>query len=234
MPITDLKLVVFDMAGTTVRDNNEVLHCFRDACRQVGLTADDQRLNALMGVSKLEVFHILWNEHFQGNTSEAAVHEMAERSFHVFCEILEKHYQTQAVEPVDGVLEVFDWMRRNDLKIALNTGFYRKVTDIILGRLGWAPGGVIDFVIASDEVPQGRPAPFMIEKAMAAFGIADARQVVKIGDTPVDLKEGRNAGCRLSLGVVNGSHTREELAEVDHDGLLDSVRDLPAFLETQL
>ena len=51
-----IKLIVFDIAGTTVRDNDEVLHCFRAACRQTGITAPDMRLNALMGVSKLEVF----------------------------------------------------------------------------------------------------------------------------------------------------------------------------------
>ena len=86
-----IKLIVFDIAGTTVRDNDEVLHCFRAACRQTGITAPDTRLNALMGVSKLEVFKILWHEQL-GDEQETAVAEKSEVSYVVFQEILEDYY----------------------------------------------------------------------------------------------------------------------------------------------
>lgn len=126
----------------------------------------------------------------------------------------------------------------------MNTGFYREVTDIILDKLGWpsgldqayigGPGSVIDFSITSDQVSQGRPAPFMIQKAMTVFGVVDPKQVVKVGDTPVDLAEGINAGCVLSLAVTNGTHSRAELERLPNDGLLDSLLDLPDLLEPLL
>jgi phosphoglycolate phosphatase-like HAD superfamily hydrolase len=53
---------------------------------------------------------------------------------------------------------------------------------------------------------------------------------VKIGDTPVDLLEGRNADCLMSLAVTNGTHTFEQLSVFDNDGLLKSLRYLPEFL----
>lgn len=224
-----IKLIVFDIAGTTVRDNDEVLHCFRAACRQTGITAPDTRLNALMGVSKLEVFKILWHEQL-GDGQETAVAEKAEVSYVVFQEILEDYYFHHPVEPTEGALEIFAWCREKGIKIALNTGFYRAVTNIILNQLDWEEGETIDFVIASDEVPAGRPKPYMIQAAMAQFGITDPKEVVKIGDTPVDLAEGRNAGCLLSLAVTNGTHSAEQLAPLDGDGLLDSVLDLKKIL----
>lgn len=219
------------MAGTTVRDGGEVLHCFAEACRLEGLTATSGRLNALMGVSKLEVFQLLWREQLGPKTEPGQIEHLSRRAFHTFREILENHYREQPVEPADGAPEVFEWLRGRGVLIALNTGFYRAVTDIILHRIGWAEAGrPADLVIASDEVPRGRPEPFMIQKAMKTLGVDDPRKVVKIGDTPADLLEGRRAGCALSLAVTNGTHTQAELELLDHDGLLISLRELPAFL----
>lgn len=238
---TPIRLVMFDMAGTTVRDNDEVLLCFSEACKKEGLIVPDKRLNALMGVSKLEVFQILWRETLGPEADQKIIETQSAQCFQSFREILEDYYRSHPVVPTDGALEVFEWLRQRDIKVALNTGFYRIVTNIILHKLGWLTGlnpqyvggvdSIIDFSVASDEVPLGRPEPFMIQKAMGMFGITDPKQVVKVGDTPVDLAEGRNAGCAASLAVVNGTHSRAELEVLDNDGLLNSIRELPAWLE---
>jgi beta-phosphoglucomutase-like phosphatase (HAD superfamily) len=174
---------MFDMAGTTVRDNNEVLHCFAKACRKEGIMASEKRLNALMGVSKLEVFQLLWREQLGEKIADDTIAEKSKHSFHAFRHILEDYYHAQPVQPTTGALETFDWLQSHDIKIALNTGFYRGVTDIILNKLGWMAGldanyiggigSIINFSITSDEVPQGRPTPYMIQKAMSVFGISD-------------------------------------------------------------
>jgi phosphonatase-like hydrolase len=228
-----IRLLVSDMAGTTVCDNDEVLFCFRKACLDTGILASDERLNALMGVSKLEVFHLLWGEQLSAR-EEKNIPALADSSYRHFCVILENYYLTHPVVPTEGALDVFEWCRRQGIRVALNTGFYRKVTDIILEKLDWRPGREIDLVITSDEVPQGRPAPFMIRKAMAHFGFENPLEVVKVGDTPVDLAEGRNAGCLFSIAVTNGTHRADQLAEYDHDGLLPSMAALPAWLEAHL
>lgn len=236
-----IRLLLFDMAGTTVRDNDEVLHCFAEACAQEGIHASLERLNALMGVSKLEVFQLLWREQLGAQTPIEKIAELSSRSFQHFRKILEQYYHQNPVEPTDGALEVFDWLRARDIKIALNTGFYRVVTNIILNKLGWLAGldeqyvgrvgSTINCSIASDEVPQGRPAPFMVQRAMQLLGVQNPLQVVKVGDTPVDLAEGRNAGCRASIAVTNGTHSRAALEVLDNDGLLSSLGELPEWLE---
>ena len=197
-----------------------------------------------MGVSKLEVFELLWHEQLGDAAAPALVRQQAWQSFLHFKEILENYYRSHPVEPTDNALYVFRWLRAQGIKIALNTGFYREVTDIILQKLGWLSGldhrhiggadSIIDFSVASDEVPKGRPEPFMIFKAMEVFGITDPKKVVKIGDTPVDLLEGRNAGCALSLALTNGTHSRAELEILDNDGLLNNLGELPDFLQKTL
>jgi phosphoglycolate phosphatase-like HAD superfamily hydrolase len=90
---------------------------------------------------------------------------------------------------------------------------------------------VIDVSIASDEVQKGRPEPYMIQKAMELMGIYDAYDVLNIGDTPSDLKSGVKAGCRLSLGVTNGTHSHDQLKFIRNDGLISSLKELKPIIE---
>ena len=165
---------------------------------------------------------------------------MVETSYQCFKELLESHYIERELYPTEGAVETINWLRYKGIKVVLTTGFYRVVTDIILKKLGWDKGlnekyvsvanSFIDMSIASDEVESGRPSPLMIQRAMNHFGIKDSKRVIKVGDTPVDLAAGRNANCLLSLAVTNGSHSEEELASLDNDGLLPTIGHLPDFL----
>lgn len=220
MMVEKLKLVVFDMSGTTIVDQNEVLDCFQEALKRTGIERDQTYINTMMGWSKIEVFRKVWAEEI-GERAEL-LETKAQESYTVFKEILENYYATHTMHPTEGCLETFAWLREKGIKVALNTGFYRKVVDILLKKMDWQIGRDIDFVIASDEVPKGRPEPFMIRAAMRHLGIKDVRNVIKIGDTPVDLEEGRITGC-TTYGVTNGSHTREELAIFEYDELFDSL-----------
>jgi phosphonatase-like hydrolase len=231
-----IQLVVFDMAGTTVSDQDEVRHCFQEAADLTGLQADPAALTAMMGWSKKRVFQTLWQA--QLGDSHPDYEARVKTSFSKFKVILEDHYRIQPVMPTEGCLELFAWLKQHDIYIALNTGFYREVTNIILHRLGWDQGLNTDYVgspqsmIQASVTPseiynqEGRPAPFMIQKAMYRLGVCDPKAVITIGDTPSDIEAGMNAGCRLSLGITRGSHTREELARYPNDGLVDSLLEL--------
>ena len=238
--MADWDLVVCDMAGTTVRDRNEVESCFLQAARETDLPADSEQIVSMMGWSKRLVFETLWK---QQNLADAAeLQSRVDRSYDAFRSILERHYETQSVEPSSGCLECFEWLQSQGIAIALTTGFYRRVTDIILNRLGWDQGldsdyrgsgdTLIQASVASDQVAEGRPAPDMIRRAMELTGTQDVGRVVKIGDTPSDLQSGRAAGCGLVLGVTNGTHSADQLAAHDSDGLLSSLAELPARLST--
>lgn len=239
-----LQLIIFDMAGTTVRDAHEVEGCFAQAAAATGLRASAARILAVQGQAKRAVFEQLWREQLGAATSPAELTAHVEHSYRVFREVLEAHYRTQPVLPTEGCLELFAYLKSHGIRIALTTGFYREVTDIILHRLGWDVNldaqrrgnrySIIDLSISSDEVAEGRPAPLMIQKAMQVFGITDPRQVWNVGDTPSDLASGRRAGCARSLGLVNGTHTREQLAACPNDGLLASLVELQQLLQTEL
>lgn len=234
------QLMVFDMAGTTVRDLKEVETCFARAAELTGLKMSAEEITSVQGWSKFFVFQTYWKR--QGeleNLSTSEIHAHAENSYKEFKNILEDHYKTTPeVLPTEGCLDLFHYLRENKVKIALTTGFYREVVDIILGRLGWlypnspfTQGNFnLDWSIAGDEVPEGRPAPDMILKVMENLHISSPLEVFNIGDTPSDLESGKKAGVKFSLGLTNGTHTREQLEIIPNDGLFGSLKEFHDFL----
>ncbi|HMO40912.1 MAG TPA: HAD hydrolase-like protein [Saprospiraceae bacterium] len=229
--MSKIHLVVFDMAGTTVKDDHEVEKCFWLAAQQSNLPATPERIKAMQGYPKLEVVRILWSEAV--GVEHPDYEQFVKETYATFRQILEKHYLENPVYPTEGTLELFHWLRKQGIKIALTTGFYRKVTNIILAKLGWDKGldsnyfgsehALIDLSLTPDETGRGRPHPDMILKAMEILHVTNPQQVINIGDTPADLQAGRAAGCLRALAVTNGTHDYAALNAYAHDGLLNNV-----------
>jgi len=221
----NIDLVVFDMAGTTVFDGDAVGTCFRSALATVGIVVEPAAINAVMGFHKPEAIRVLFRN-ARGKEPTTAEVDAIHRDF---VEQMKRYYaEDSAVREIFGARQTFATLRKQGVKIALNSGFSREIIDVIVERLGWDKE--IDATIASDEVPRGRPYPDMIRTLMERFGITDSKRVAKVGDTLVDLEEGTNADCGFVIGVTSGAYTREQLMSGPHTHLLSSVAELPALL----
>jgi phosphonatase-like hydrolase len=149
-----------------------------------------------------------------------------------FIELMVLYYShTDRLEPLPHAEYVFEWLKERDIKIGLDTGFSTDITSVIMERLGWLKTNKIDYVVCSNEVPAGRPHSYMIQKMMKAAGITNAKQVVKLGDTEVDINEGKNAGCLYSIGITTGAFTREALEPYNPDFIIDDLKELVDILE---
>jgi phosphonatase-like hydrolase len=217
------ELVVFDLAGTTVYDGDAVNGSFRAALAAAGAVADPARVNAVMGLPKPEAIRLLVAETpLAGRV--AAIHDD-------FVARMIDYYRTSPdVREVPGTSDLFRRLKAAGVKVAVNTGFNRAITGVLLNRLGWPAAGLIDASAASDEALRGRPYPDMIQRLMALLGVTDPARVAKVGDTPVDLQEGTNAGCRWVIGVTEGTHTREQLLPHPHTHLIGTIAELPDVL----
>lgn len=221
------KLAVLDMAGTTVHDGDAVHTCLHDAMEYIaGVEMTREACNSVMGIPKPVAVATLLRE--AGAEADAPLVGRIIADFEA--RMLAYYRSDPAVREIDGAAETFKTLRQMGLKVALDTGFSRKIVDAVIDRLGWGAGGLIDVTIASDEVSAGRPAPYLIFHAMERTGVTDVAAVVKVGDTPSDLREGKHAGVGLVVGVTRGSHTADELRAHPHDALIDTVRDLPELL----
>ena len=217
------KLVVFDMAGTTVEDAGQVPAAFTQVLRGHRIAISEAQLNALRGASKRDAIR-----HFvapQGGDVEARTEEI----FGDFRAHLSGLFRSGGVKPIAGAAETFSSLRGKGIRVALNTGFDRTIADLIVDALGWRTA--VDTLVCGDDVANGRPAPDLILKAMERTGITEARQVMAVGDTVLDLRAGRNAGAGWVVGVLTGAHSREQLEKESHDALIASVADLPSLVE---
>jgi phosphonatase-like hydrolase len=215
------RLVVFDMAGTTVKDAGHVADAFLIALREHGVEVTPEQLSGVRGSSKREaVLHLI------PEGDERA--RRAETVYNSFREHLARLYRAGGVEPVEGAEATFRWLKRRGVRVALNTGFDREITGLLLSSLGWEEG-VVDVVVCGDDVKRGRPAPDLIFRAMEAAGVGDARRVMNVGDTVLDLQAGHGAGVRWNVGVLSGAHGRSMLEQEPHTHLIDSVASLPGL-----
>jgi phosphonatase-like hydrolase len=222
-----IDLVVFDMAGTTVQDDDSVNRCLRAALAAVGLTVTPAAVNEVMGQPKPEALRLL----IERSPLRAALRGQVEAIHADFVARMYRFYQEDpSVREIPGASATFACLKQAGIGVALNTGFSREIVDVLLNRLGWQSGDLVDATVASDEVPRGRPHPDMIQHLIARLGIPDAGLVAKVGDTPVDLLEGQNAGCGMIVGVTRGTHSREQLEPYPHTHLIESVAGFPVLL----
>ena len=225
-----IRLVVFDMAGTTVFDRGNVADAFQQAFRANGLEVGKEKIKTVMGWRKKDAIKKLLEQFYPEHANAINI-----ETIHTdFINTMIRFYETDPeLRAQPFTEEIFAQLRQQGIKIALNTGFTRSITDTILKRLGWVEGKQVDVVIASDEVENGRPHSDMIRNIMKKLDIHDPEQVVKIGDTEVDIEEGRNAGCGIVIGVTTGAYSREQLKLYHPDHIIDSLADLSRIIQQQ-
>jgi phosphonatase-like hydrolase len=221
--MTHPALVVFDLAGTTVEDPGAVNRCLREALAAAGVRPSEAEVDAVMGIPKPQAIRILVERAGRLAEIESALASV----YDDFAARMERYYREDpGVREVPGSGDVFRALHAAGARVAVDTGFSRPITQIVLERMGWKRLGLIDASVTSDEVPRGRPAPDMVHYLMQRLGVTDPARVAKVGDAPADLEEGTNAGCGWVIGVTDGTHTRAQLAPFPHTHLIANVRDL--------
>lgn len=222
-----IKLVVFDMAGTTVKDNNNVHTALQKAFEMEGIPVSRDEANEVMGYPKPIAIQELLKQKLQDNKYKDG--RYIQHIHSNFLQHMLAYYETSAeVSEKEGVSETFQALRKHHIKIAIDTGFDRSIAAAILKRLEWEKKGLIDASITSDEVPNGRPYPDMILRAMQLTGVTHVDEVAKVGDTASDLQQGQAAGCKYVIGVTSGAFTKEALQKEPHTHLIEN---LPELLE---
>ena len=166
-----IQLVVFDIAGTTVRDRGNVGDSFVAAFHEYGFDLPREEVEKFMGFRKMDAIRMLLDKFYPGSVSgpsseggvmvrpDALIDGIHSR----FTERMIAFYQGDGqLEALPHAEEVFSRLQQKGVKVALNTGFTRAVANTLLHRLHWDHEyHLIDRVICSDEVPRGRPYPDM-------------------------------------------------------------------------
>jgi phosphonatase-like hydrolase len=225
-----ISLAIFDIAGTLMADTGVLVRSFSRMFELSGISASEEEIEEWRGAAKRDVIRHFASKHLGQGSPQ--IEDKVDEAYSTFRRLLEENYRSEVIRPIAGAEDTLNWLRNMNILVATTTGFYREVRDLILEKLGW-DGSFFDCNVCSDDVPKGRPAPYMIFRCMSRLGIFDVNRVIAIGDTPLDMQAGCNAGCRGVIGVLTGSHGIESLGMTRHTHIIPSVASLPALLEKE-
>jgi phosphonoacetaldehyde hydrolase len=227
IPADRLKGLVLDWAGTTV-DHGSLApaRTLQQLFARVHITLTEFETRRHMGLPKKDhIREILlmarvrdaWQELRARVPSEVDVDEMYREFIPLQFSCLAE-YSTL----IPGVVEAIQRFRQRGLKIGSTTGYTRAMLDLLVeqsAKNGYSP----DCNLSPEEVGAGRPHPFMMYENAVRLQVYPMAAIAKIGDTPVDIQEGLNAGV-WSIGIA-GTGNMIGLARRDFQALSEAERE---------
>ncbi|MEY8758179.1 HAD-IA family hydrolase [Chryseobacterium tongliaoense] len=220
----NIELLVLDMAGTTINEDNVVYKTLMNAVNDYGYQVSLEKvLSSCAGMEKLEAISNLLKE-IGGKDEEAPA------IFENFSDQLKEAYRNLNVQPINGVENFLLKMRSGNKKIVLNTGYTSEIAQQLLDKLGWKENVHYDALITADDVSESRPSPEMIHLAMKKFNILEPERVLKAGDSVIDIEEGKNAGCGLTIAVLSGAQSKTELEKSNPDYIFNTISEAEEIL----
>ena len=220
------RLVVLDMAGTTVADDGLVERAFDAAAAESGVAAGSPEhavmldyVRTTMGESKISVFRHLF-----------PTEEQAQRGNRAFEAAYARLVGDGHCAALSGAEDAIGTLRGAGLTVVLTTGFSGPTQRLILEALGWQ--GIADLALCpADAGGRGRPYPDLALAALLRTGAADdVRELAVVGDTGYDMRCGASAGAGVVAGVLTGAHDAERLRADGATHVLGSVAELPGLL----
>jgi phosphonoacetaldehyde hydrolase len=230
----EVRLVVFDWGGTTVDHG-----CFAPAealaaaLARRGVPISPAEARGPMGLGKKDHVRALlrapevaerWGRRHGRPPAEADVEAVYADLAPLLLEMIDRHGAL-----IPGVPECVAELRRRGLRVGGTTGYFRAAA-ARAAECARRQGFVPDCSVCADDVPAGRPTPWMLFRNMEALGVYPPAAVVKVGDTVPDVEEGRNAGA-WSVGVSRSGNevgrTEAELSALpaaERQALLGAAR----------
>ena len=219
MTFKHIQAVILDWAGTTVDFGSRApvvaLQC---VFKEAGVTVSAEEVRQGMGLLKKDhVRSILrlprvsaeWESRHGTVPGEKDVERLFREFIPAQADVLEQYSDV-----IPGVAAAVEKWRSAGLRIGGTTGYTRDLMEIVRAKAagqGYAP----DASITPDMVGGGRPLPFMMYRNALELRAWPLWACVKIGDTPVDIQEGLNAGA-WSIGIAETGNeaglSAEELA----------------------
>ncbi len=228
-----LRAVILDWAGTVVDYGSRApVAALQSVFTPAGVPVTVAEARESMGIAKkahirsileIERVRAAWIAKYGAAPSEADVDKLYATFIPNQIEVLGEHSGL-----IPGVADAVRRMRSRGLKIGTTTGYNRAMLNYLLERAA-TQNFVPDCAFCPDDTGAGRPLPWMCYLAAIRLEVYPMAAMVKIGDTPADIEEGRNAGM-WTIGITRTGNeiglTEEEwarLASGDQERMLRSA-----------
>ncbi len=222
-----VKALIVDWAGTVIDFGSRApAGVFVDVYQRHGVEISAAEARAPMGMEKRDHIAAIaampgvaerWQRANGSELSAADIDRMYEEFLPLQRECLPRY-----ADLIPGTLGIVAACRARGIKIGSSTGYARALMDVVAAEAkqrGFTP----EAIVCADDVPQGRPAPWMCFANLQQLGVWPVESAIKIDDTAPGIEAGLNAGM-WTVGVAESGNemglSREELAALsaaEHD-----------------
>ncbi|MCP5062150.1 MAG: phosphonoacetaldehyde hydrolase [Ignavibacteriae bacterium] len=217
-----IQAVIFDWAGTTIDYGCMApKNVFVEIFKRMGIAITDSEAREPMGQNKIDHIRAIlkmpqvtkrWVNQYGSMWTEEIVKKMYNDFIPLQVEVVANYS-----ELIPGILELQNELRNKNIKIGSTTGYNQEIMDVVTVKAaehGYKP----DYIVCSSDVTTGRPSPWMALKNASELNVYPLSNIIKVGDTVADIKEGVNA-CMWSVGVIASSNemglTYDEVRSLD-------------------
>lgn len=222
MTMSNLRLAVFDVDGTLVDSEHNIVSAMNQAWGrlELGELPRPEDVRRIIGLSLVDACSVLlpW--------APRQVHRSLAESYKETFRAMRMLPDT--VEPLfPGVREALDALEARGWLLGLATGKSRRGVQSMLDAHN-LHGRFLTIQTADDN--PGKPNPSMLLRAAEDMGVAP-EDVVMIGDTAYDMLMANSAKA-FALGVSWGYHSLAELQEAGARAVIDSFDNLAEVLDS--
>jgi phosphonoacetaldehyde hydrolase len=229
-----VRAVIFDVSGTVIDYGSRgPVVAFVELFARHGVTVSEAEARKPMGSHKKDHLWAMLTEpaicgRWVKATGQQPSREMLDRLYDEFPAVMKETLKRHS-DVIPGVPGVAQQLRSRGIRIANSTGFDADMMDGLKAesvKQGYSP----ELWVTPDLVGQGRPYPWMAYYAARQLGVFPMSTFVKVGDTLIDVAEGKNAGMWTVSIVRTGNEvglSEEQLAKLpaaERDRLLAAAR----------
>lgn len=185
----NIKLVIFDVDGTLLDSEKPYVECCMAVLKKWGYdNITREPFYKCMGLSRnvyeQKMYEYLGSD-FPFLEFRKAVHEYED-----------EYYPTHPKQLMPGVQETMDFLKENNIPMAIATSRYREKSDRNLAGVGLKDA--FDFSICGNEITKSKPDPEIFLKAANYFNV-DPSEAVVVEDSGNGLNAAINGGFRCIL-----------------------------------
>ena len=212
MPI---QLIILDFDGTLADTRDNIVRTLQASMHQLGLlVADEAACASTIGLKLDDACRHLYPD---------GPADLADRFVETYREIFFRNKESLVPAPFPHVLPTLRQLRERGVVLTIASSRGTGSLHAFIDAMGLRD--CISYVLGADSVEHTKPHPEPVLRTLCETGI-DAAHTLVVGDMPVDILMGRNAGVLQTCGVTYGNATRDQLQAAGADFLIDDFAEL--------
>ena len=211
MPI---QLIILDFDGTLADTRDNIVRTLQASMHQLDLpVADEAACASTIGLKLDDACRHLYPD---------GPADLADRFVETYREIFFRNKESLVPAPFPHVLPTLRQLRQRGVVLTIASSRGTGSLHAFIDAMGLRD--CISYVLGADSVEHTKPHPEPVLRTLRETGI-DAAYTLVVGDMPVDILMGRNAGVQ-TCGVTYGNATRDQLQAAGADFLIDDFAEL--------